>query len=44
MQVSFCKRATNHEALLRKETYKDRASYASHMYISRALIQGGEDA
>ena len=26
MQVTFCKRATNYRALLRKRTYKDKAS------------------
>ena len=29
LQVSFCKRATNHRALLRKMTSKDKASYDS---------------
>jgi len=29
LQVNFCKRATNYRALLRKMTYKDKASYAS---------------
>jgi len=29
LQVIFCKRATNYRALLRKMTYKDKASYAS---------------
>ena len=29
MQVNFCKRATNYRALLRKTTYKDKASYGS---------------
>ena len=29
LQVSFCKRATNRRALLRKETYIDKASYGS---------------
>jgi len=28
-QVSFCKRATNHRALLQKMTFKDKASYGS---------------
>ena len=35
LQVSFRKRATNHRALLRKITYKDKAM---------TLIQGGEDS
>ena len=29
LQVSFCKRANNYRTLLRKLTYKDKASYAS---------------
>ena len=29
LQVIFCKRATNHRALLRKMTYKDNSSYGS---------------
>ena len=29
LQVLFCKRATNHRALLQKMTYKDKASYGS---------------
>jgi len=29
LQVIFCKRATNYRALLRKMTYKDKASYDS---------------
>jgi len=29
LQVIFCKRATNYRALLRKMTYKDKASYES---------------
>jgi len=36
-QVFFCKRATNYRALLRKMTYKDKASYGSSppcMYIT----------
>jgi hypothetical protein len=29
LQVIFCKKATNHRALLQKMTYKDKASYGS---------------
>jgi len=29
LHISFHKRATNHRALFRKQTYKDKASYAS---------------
>jgi len=35
--VIFCKRATNHRALLREMTYKDKASYES------SYAQSGED-
>ena len=32
LQVSFRKRATNYNALLRKETYKDNTFYASLLW------------
>ena len=38
MQVSFRKRATDHRALLRKMTYKDKASYGSSPHCSERTL------
>ena len=44
MQVSFGKRATNHRALLRKITYKDKASPASStLFTTLCALWGGYD-
>ena len=40
LQVSFCKTATNYGALLRKETYKDKVSYASSQPCKRCMNIG----
>ena len=39
LQVSFCQRATDYRAFLRKETYKDEASYASLPPVITPAIQ-----
>jgi len=39
LQVSFCKRATNYRALLRKTTHKDKSSYGSLPLCMWSLTQ-----
>jgi len=38
LQVIFCKRATNYRALLRKITYRDKASYESSPFYSDLML------
>jgi len=38
LQISFCKRAIDHRAFLRRMTYKDKASYASSPPSGRVVL------
>jgi len=40
LQIIFCKRATNYRALLRKMTYKDKASYESSTPCNNTRLGG----